>query len=382
VLARELPRERGVDRGVRVKDLDAVERDPLPENPPERFAQLVLLPDRAEEARPPRDARPLLRRIDGKLAEPVSREPLQEPALDVGDLRVGGEEIHGGPADGARRRPPQHLEAVDEASLGEELSVARENGADLFRLSRVGERRGRDRTRLEARAAQLVEGLLERAMEARPVAQAPEVGAGSEGLGARLLDQREGLGAREQPEPAVRELGPDRSERERPEGLDAQVHRRVALPRQPLDERVADRERRRDEDLLLDGELRADPSQLLDQPRGLLRRTGGGRSAERRGRRGMRRRSRRLGRPRRGGLVEREEGLFRHGRSPFLRSRRTDSVRASDPGSTLSGGVDSLRKRGSPLRGGASVRRERLRVRRATAWRTGDPANLMRVMPP
>jgi hypothetical protein len=135
---------------------------------------------------------------------------------------------------------------------------------------------------------------------------------------------------------------------------------------------MADGERRRDEDLLFEGILDADAGELLDQARRSLRRDGGLGDRERsRGRCGVDRRL--LGR---GGVVEGQERLFVHGPIAFSPRRRTNQVRLS-----RGRGVDSDRKRGSPLHAGFG-RRGRLRVRCATAWRAGDPANLMRVMPP
>ena len=63
----------------------------------------------------------------------------------------------------------------------------------------------------------------------------------AERLRACLLDEREGLGAGEEPETLAREPGPRERRRERAQGLDPEVHPGVSLPRQPFDERVTDR---------------------------------------------------------------------------------------------------------------------------------------------
>ena len=182
----------------------------------------------------------------------------------------------------ARRRT---VGGVDEAPRGEVLVVAGENALELPQLARIVEGPGRQRRRGEARGADLLEGALEGPVEARADREARRSRPfGFEELGAGLLDESQRLRAREQAQTLARELRARDAERDRADGLDAEVDPGVALAREPLDERVSDRERRRDEDLFLQRVLAAGARERVDQPRGRL--VGG--AAARRGRRRLR----------------------------------------------------------------------------------------------
>ena len=143
-------------------------------------------------------------------------------------------------------------------------------------------------------------------MESRSIPQGPEVRLLAERFAARLLHERERLGSRKQPEALAGEVGADEAVGERANRLHAQVHPRVPLAGEPLEQLMADRQRRRDEDLFGERLLAADARELQDQPR-----------ARPRGCR--RRRGLRL-------VVEGKEGLGRH-RGPFLFRWRTNEVR-------------------------------------------------------
>ena len=95
-----------------------------------------------------------------------------------------------------------------------------------------------------------------------PFAKLAEVGLRLQGLGAGLLDESQRLRAREQAQALPRELRARDAKRERANGLDAQVDPGMPFAGEALDERVADRERGRDENLLLQRMLGADAREL------------------------------------------------------------------------------------------------------------------------
>ncbi len=353
VLAGKLPDEGGVDRIVGVEDLDVVEGDALGQASAEDFANLVLLADRPQERRAGGPGRPGGGLVDGQDVEPVAGEPLEHAPLELRELRVGRQEIPRGRI-GRRLRPrgaSEHVEAVDVPAGREGLGVADEDLPQLRGLPPVGECRDRYPGGGDAGRAQLLERPLHRAVEPGPGAQGAEVGLGTEGLRTGVLDESEGLRPGEQPEPLPRQFRSDRVQRERSDGGNAQVHPGAPLAGEAFDDGVADQKRRRDEDLLFQRRLGADGRERGDQPR----------------RRACRFRTRL-------GLAERKEGLLDlspHEPSPFL-SQTADRRCPARIGSRLrteTGEPTLLDPRG------------RLRVRRSIPG-AGDPANLMRVMPP
>ncbi len=292
VLARELPRQGRIDALVGVEDLDVIERDSAREATAEDLANLVFLADRADERDPVRAGRPPGRLVHGQPFETVAGEPFEEKALELGELRVGREEVDRRRAGRKphRGRAGEHVERVDEAAGRERIGVAGEHPAQLRRLAAVHERRGGDPRGPDAGRPQLVERALHRAMQARPIPQGSEIRIRGQRLRAGLLDEGEGLRAGQKPKALAREPRSRGGERQRAHRLDSEVHPGMPLPRQPLDERVPDGKRWRNEDLLLQRPLRADARERFDQPR-----------SRRRGR---------FATPL--GLVEGEEGLFRH----------------------------------------------------------------------
>ena len=228
VLARELPDERRVNGAVAVEDLDVVERDPVAEDRPEDLPDLVLLADRAEEARLPRDRLPGAGRIRGERDELSSRELLQERAFQDGELGEAGKEI--ACLRGRRRtrlegfqRAAKDFQPIQESSGLEGLLVTPEHVPKLTVLAAVGEGDLRQRGRRQSCRAQLLERVLERAMESGAVEKPPEVGILGEDLGASLLDERERLRPREQLPPGPRQRGADQGMGEMPHRLHPQV---------------------------------------------------------------------------------------------------------------------------------------------------------------
>ena len=184
VLARELPRERGVGAGIGVENLDLVERDLVLEDASKDLADLVLFADGAHEPRPRCHGGPArggLRRED---LEPAGGDLFDERALDGGQVRVLRNEVEG--RRGVRRRrldcPPEHRGRVDEPALREVGVVAGEDAPELLQLAGVLERPGRQGRRGEAGGADLLERPLQRSMEPRPVAELPEVGLRASGI--------------------------------------------------------------------------------------------------------------------------------------------------------------------------------------------------------
>ena len=255
VLARQLPGERRIHGLVGVEDLDLVERDPLPEDAPERLAQLVLLADGAEETRAARRLGPGLGGVDRELR--------------------GGDRPRAARGRAARRRRARRLPGIRNSASLEAPRRSTPRAAAPRSRPRSGPRRGARRSgRGSARisfglrgSAKADAGIASASSPAArssssvswsarwrpgPITEPPEVRARVERLGARLLDERERLGARQEAQAVLSESRPDRAEGERADGLDAQVDPRVALAREPLDQRVADGQRGRDEDLLLE----------------------------------------------------------------------------------------------------------------------------------
>ena len=299
VLARELPEERGVDRRVGVQDLDVVEGDSLLQNAAERRPDLVLLSDGAQQACPFRSRLPPLRRVHPQDAEAAGGETLQETALEGREVGVFGKEVqapHGG-GGGFLGGPAQDVERIHVRPLRQRRRVAREDCAKLPELAPVGEGRGGNRLGGDPGRAQLLERALEGPVETRPFAQGAEIGARLEGLGAGLLDQGERLRPGEDLPALPREVRTHQAMRERANRLDPQVDPGMTFAGEPLDNLVADQQRGRDQNLLVERMLGADAGELGDQ-------TGGKR---RRG--GLRR------------LVERKEGLVHH-RRPILTQGR------------------------------------------------------------
>ena len=104
---------------------------------------------------------------------------------------------------------PEHRGRVDEPALREVGVVAGEDAPELLRLAAVGERPGRQgrRGRCRRRAAPRTSAA---ARDGTPAGRAaPEVGPGRQGLRAGLLDERERLGPRKQPQSLPRELRAD-----------------------------------------------------------------------------------------------------------------------------------------------------------------------------
>ena len=102
-------------------------------------------------------------------------------------------------------------------------------------------------------------------MESGPRPQLSEIGAVVEILEARLLDERQRLRSREEPEPFSRERGPDRGVREGADRLDPQVDDGPARPGEPFDDLVAHEEGGGDENLFFERMRGADVGELLDE---------------------------------------------------------------------------------------------------------------------
>ncbi len=349
-----------------MKDLDGIERGALREDPAEDLAYLVFLAARPEEARSRRDLEPAARRRGRERLEPASRDLLQDRALDGRRIRLVHEEVQRGESAcglvGLRRRregPAQHGRRVDEAARGEVRVVAAEDALELRELSRIVESPGGKRRGREAGRPDLFEGALQGAVEARAVAQLAEVGVRLQVLGACLLDEGQRLRAGEKAQPFAGEPGSGDSEGDRAHRLDPEVDPGVALAGQTLDERVANGECRRDEHLLLERPRAADGGKRSEQIGNSLAPC------------------RRLGL----GFFERQKGLrvvlsHRLGHFYLIRGQ-TRSARTR-----VGVGLHCELETGEPT----PLRRltshgGRLRVRRRF-WTAGDPANLMRVMPP
>ncbi len=272
VLAGELPRQARVDGGIGVENLDVVERDLLLQDPAEDLADLVLLSGRAEEARAPRDLDPGVGRIGAEGDRSSPRELFQELPLECGQLGLGAEQVGRAVSTGAcgcerLERAPQDGVGVDGACLLEQGGVSAEDLAQLAVLVPVGKRRGGKPRRVESRCAKLVEGRPQGAVEPRPIGEDAEVGVRSERFRAGLFHEREGLRAREQAQAFSCERRADDGVRERAHRFDPEVDPCRAAAREPLGDLVPDRERGRDEDLLLERPLAADAREVLDEER-------------------------------------------------------------------------------------------------------------------
>ncbi len=294
------------------------------------LADLVFLADRAKEIRLGRHLPPGVGRLRLEGLEPLLRQPFEEISLDGRQFQPGRQKVDAlsrQPAAGFRRfeRATEDLGAVHPTCGGERGVVAREDSAKLGALARIGEGARGQGVGRDPGPAQLVEGALERAVEPGAIAERLEVAAGPEELAAGLLHHGQRLRARDQAEALTSEVRADELERQRADRLDAQVDPRVPLARQALDERVSDQQRRPDQDLLLERPPRAGAGELGEEA---------GASS-----RGLRARERRRA-PRR-----EEKVVPPSSRHSYANARQT----VSGPM-----GVDSARKRGSPLCAGGA----------------------------
>ncbi len=103
-------------------------------------------------------------------------------------------------------------------------------------------------------------------MEAGPFAQRAEVRIGLQDLVAGVLDEREELRARERLAPGRREGRPGDAVREGKDGRRPEVHVGAAGAGERVEDLLADRERRDEEDLLVHGVRRAEFRQLREEP--------------------------------------------------------------------------------------------------------------------
>ena len=118
----------------------------------------------------------------------------------------------------------------------------------------------------EAGAPDFVQRGLEGPVKARSLAQRPEVRVGFQDLVARVLDEREELGARERLAPGRREGRAGDAVREREDGRGPEVQVRAAGTRECVEDLLADGEGRDEEDLLVHGVRRAEVRQPREEP--------------------------------------------------------------------------------------------------------------------
>ena len=242
VLAGELPDQGRIDRVVGMEELDVVEGQSLGQDAAKNFADLVLFADGSKDlsARGPRGpGRRLVHRQD---LETVPGDPLEEPALELRELRVRGQQVdrRGRRRSALPRGAGQDVEAVDVFARSEGRRVRPEDAADLPAFARIGERRRGNAPKSDPRLPQLVERPSQRAVESGPPGEAAEVGSRLQSLRARLLDEGQGLGPGKKAQTLAGEVRPRDLQGDRARSLDAQVHVRVALTGQAFDELVAD----------------------------------------------------------------------------------------------------------------------------------------------
>ena len=149
--------------------------------------------------------------------------------------------------------------------LERRVEGAREGG-QLSRLARILERFRGKRPGRDAGPPQLVERAMERAMEPDALAELSEIRVGLQDLVAGRLHDGEKLRPRKQAAPVGREERPGHLEREREQRRGPEVQVREARARQRVEDLRADRERRDEEDLLVDGVGLAERGELLKEP--------------------------------------------------------------------------------------------------------------------
>jgi hypothetical protein len=200
-LTGELPCECGIGRRVGVEDLDVVERDAAGENAAEGLADLVLFADGAKKRCVARAARPLGRRVRGEGHQTRTGDPFEEGAFDGGQVLPLRKQVDcpvRGRRGGGLDRATQDLGRVDETADCQRRVVAPEDRLELAAFARVAEGRRGKCSRRNSRGSQLVERALDGTVKPGKGAQWTEVRLLGQRFGARLLDERERLGARKQ----------------------------------------------------------------------------------------------------------------------------------------------------------------------------------------